>query len=122
MIAPVRLKLSRRAGFDLQALSLATNGLPAVNCSRRSKLGNPFVVGLHGTRETCVRLHQALLSGMLCVSVDDDCIAAQKRHLGYVSALRRAGRMRGQNMACWCHGKPCHGDNLLAVFNAEATA
>lgn len=41
---PVRLQLSRRKGFDLQALSLATNGLPAVNVARPSKLGNPFTM------------------------------------------------------------------------------
>lgn len=29
MPKPVRLQLSRRKGFDLQALSMATNGLPA---------------------------------------------------------------------------------------------
>jgi len=29
MNAPVRLQLSRRKGFNLQALSLAVNGLPA---------------------------------------------------------------------------------------------
>lgn len=31
MIAPVRLRLSRRKGFDLQALSRATNGIEASN-------------------------------------------------------------------------------------------
>lgn len=31
---PVRLRLSRAKGFDLQSLSQATNGLPAVNAAR----------------------------------------------------------------------------------------
>jgi hypothetical protein len=39
---PVRLQLSRKRGFDLQALSQATNGLPAVNVARPSRWGNPF--------------------------------------------------------------------------------
>lgn len=42
---PVRLQLSRKKGFDLQALSLETNGLPAVSVARPSKWGNPFRVG-----------------------------------------------------------------------------
>lgn len=31
---PIRLRLSRARGFDLQAASLAANGLPAINCAR----------------------------------------------------------------------------------------
>lgn len=44
MTAPVRLRLSRKPGFDLQALSIATNGLPAVSVTRGPgrKWGNPF--------------------------------------------------------------------------------
>lgn len=41
----VRLTLSRNRGFDLQALSLATNGLLAVVVARPTKWGNPFVIG-----------------------------------------------------------------------------
>lgn len=44
MPKPVRLQLSRRKGFDLQALSMATNGLPAVNVARPTKWGNPFPI------------------------------------------------------------------------------
>lgn len=42
MTAPVRLTLSRRKGFDLQALSQVINGLPAVNVARPGPWGNPF--------------------------------------------------------------------------------
>lgn len=42
MSAPVRLRLSRRKGFDLQASSQALNGLVAVNVARPTKWGNPF--------------------------------------------------------------------------------
>ena len=35
---PVRLQISRRKGFDLQALSIATNGLPAVNVARHCRV------------------------------------------------------------------------------------
>ena len=43
-IKPVRLRLSRAKGFNLQDHSLATNGLSAVNVARPSKWGNPFVL------------------------------------------------------------------------------
>jgi len=66
MTNPVRLTLSRSAGFDLQALSLATNGLPAVVVARPSKWGNPFVIGepagesgeIVAMRKTAVRYGQ----------------------------------------------------------------
>ena len=44
MTAPVRLQLSRRKGFVLQAMSQATNGLPAVRVARPSRWGNPYPV------------------------------------------------------------------------------
>ena len=44
MTKPVRLQLSRRKGFDLQAVSFAKNGRPAVKVARPSMLGNPFTV------------------------------------------------------------------------------
>ena len=44
---PVRLQLSRRKGFNLQALSRETNGLDAIVVTRASKKwGNPYYIGL----------------------------------------------------------------------------
>jgi hypothetical protein len=40
---PVRLRLSRARGFDLQVHSRAINGLSAVHVARPSRWGNPFV-------------------------------------------------------------------------------
>ena len=39
MSRPVRLRLSRAKGFNLQEHSQAVNGLPAVNCAR-PKIGD----------------------------------------------------------------------------------
>jgi hypothetical protein len=41
-ILPVRLRLSRAKGFDLQATSRALNGLPAKSVARPGPWGNPF--------------------------------------------------------------------------------
>ena len=41
---PTRIVLSRRAGFDLQAISQALNGLPAQSVARPGPWGNPFTV------------------------------------------------------------------------------
>ena len=43
---PQRIQLSRKKGFNLQSVSMALNGLPAVKCTRPGKWGNPFKVSL----------------------------------------------------------------------------
>lgn len=106
MTTPVRLQLSRRKGFNLQAHSRAVNGLPAVNCARPGPWGNPFIVGRDGTTTECVELYRALLGFgpcLTCRAEVDDQLAAKQYLLAHLDDLR------GNNLACWC--KPwnlCH--------------
>ncbi len=112
MTNPVRLQLSRKKGFNLQALSLATNGLPAVNVARPSILGNPFVVGVDGDAPTCVVLYRNR-----AVEWIERC---QKPGFeGWFIEHRRAiEAARGHNVACWCDlGECCHGDIVLEIAN-----
>jgi len=98
---PVRLKLSRRKGFDLQALSRAVNGLPAVNVSRPGRWGNPNLVVAHGQEAAVRAFARDLAGGILNFSAED---------------VRR--ELRGKNLACWCKpGAPCHADVLLEIAN-----
>lgn len=95
---PVRLQLSRRKGFDLQALSLGTNGRPAVNVARPSRWGNPFRVAEYGRAEAVALFEQGLRRGN--VTAPD---------LGF---------LRGKNLACWCASdRLCHADVLLKLAN-----
>ena len=107
MIAmPVRLQLSRHKGFDLQALSHAKNGLPAVVVARPSKWGNPFRVGVDGTAAECV----ALFLHDLEVRLGAPLMGALLR--------RDLVELGGCNLACWCKpGEPCHADVLLEIVN-----
>lgn len=114
---PKRLRLSRRKGFDLQAASRALNGLACFNGARPGALGNPFVVGKHGTRAECVDLHARLLAGYLTISFDRECVQAQRDHRATVLGFVKSDQHRGKNGSCWCKGKPCHVDTLLVVFN-----
>lgn len=110
---PVRLRLSRAKGFDLQAQSLALNGLPAVHVSRPGPWGNPFIVGKHGDAAYCVDLYKALLAGLLRVGADPD-VEALERTRRFVA--ENADELRGKNLACWCKpGAPCHADELLKI-------
>lgn len=94
---PIRLQLSRRKGFDLQALSRATNGLAAVNVARPSRFGNPFTVENTGRVDAVLRF------------------ACE------IAPLLPVHELRGKNLACWCRpGEPCHADVLLELANPES--
>jgi hypothetical protein len=109
MTQPVRLQLSRRKSFNLQAVSNATNGLPAVNVARPSRWGNTWKVGTRDARTGGVldaataveRFTNALVSGSFRIS--EQVVA---------------GALRGKNLACWCApDAPCHADVLLEIAN-----
>ena len=108
MSKPQRIQLSRRKGFNLQRISMEFNGLPAVNCARPSKFGNPFVVGswLAGAkidRRGAVKLFRQLLKP------------------GSLMFKDAQTELRGKNLACWCKNDgqtPCHCDVLLKIANA----
>lgn len=92
---PVRLRLSRKKGFSLQAVSVATNGLPAVNCARPTRWGNPF------TFENSGKVHPVL------------------RFACEIAPLLDLAELRGKNLACWCPlDAECHADVLLEFANS----
>lgn len=112
---PVRLRLSRAKGFDLQAHSRATNGLPAVNVARPGKWGNPFKSGMNDdwghwmTAADCVREFR-------CLFVDGGTISPTAIELAIAE-------LRGKNLACWCRpNEPCHADVLLEMANDPVKA
>lgn len=70
---------------------------PYVRIDRGTKWGNPYVVGIDGTREECIEKYREGLRG------------SPK----FVEAARR--ELKGKQIACWCAPLPCHGDVLAAV-------
>lgn len=129
MIAPVRLRLSRRKGFDLQALSRATNGLEAVKVTRPSIFGNPFsVLPKHepGKRFGGVALMagQEAFGGTIAVPTVEDAVECFRELVAMQgdrpTAIReRLPQLRGKNLACFCAlDAPCHADVLLELANA----
>lgn len=122
-VKPVRLRLSRRHGFDLQAASLAANGLPAVNVARPGPWGNPFVVGRDGSRADCVRLFTMMFDGYICLTSKAGG-TAQQAYLEMARA-KAVETLRARNLACWCRlpapGAPdlCHAAVLLGWANHD---
>lgn len=147
---PVRLQLSRRAGFNLGRLSLETNGLHVVKVTRPGPWGNPFnfrdsaycwaalTYGCRGDpagrQEASVKAFREWIDpgkGRLVVKLEIDpaIVSGEKRvSLGpkiLVGPAPKLDRLRvalvGRNLACWCKlGEPCHGDVLLEIANRPA--
>lgn len=108
---PQRIQLSRKAGFNLQAVSQALNGLPAVNCARPSRWGNPHRVGWC---PVCGVVHK-----------QSEAVAefrAEVTAATFEARLVREGvqeHMRGKNLGCYCKPEqPCHCDVLLEIANS----
>lgn len=64
-----------------------------VRIDRRTKWGNPFIIGIHGTREEVIEQHR----------------------LWVMAAL---DELKGKDLGCWCHPLTCHGENYF-VLNGE---
>ena len=123
---PDRIQLRRTKGFDLQALSLATNGLPAVKVARPGPFSNPFTIA--GAAEVFdVRKESAHVRAVKWFEEWLDAPDELFGH-GYVyegmkercdELLRRLPELRGKNLACFCDAKyACHVDSLLVRANA----
>jgi hypothetical protein len=112
---PVRIVLSRRAGFDLQAISQSLNGLPAQSVARPGPWGNPFTI--------------AEVQDELGLDKDAAQAEAVGRYGSWVrgeyegprpppSREKIRAELAGKNLACWCReGSPCHVDTLLKLAN-----
>lgn len=114
-----RIQLSRAKGFNLQAVSMALNGLPAVKVDRTTSWGNPFVVGKPGgayTKKVMNRRHAWQLYASIAHDIPKLVEAAQKE-------------LRGKNLACWCplptepyQEDCCHAAVLLEIAVAPPEA
>jgi len=73
-----------------------------VYVGRPSALGNPYVVGRHGTQEHVVALYRLWLRKQWrrggAVRQEIERLAAKYRHDGQLTLL------------CWCAPLPCHAD------------
>ena len=118
MARPQRMQLSRKAGFNLVAASLALNGLPAKLITRPGRWGNPFTIddtakryGLdHAAAQIkAVELCGQWLRGTLYPALSPGAPPSR--------AVIRA-ELQGHNLACWCKaGTPCHADTLIELAN-----
>jgi hypothetical protein len=115
-----RLHLSRRRGFDLQATSLALNGLPARLVTRPGLFGNPFA-----TARTFRRFLRRMSAAEIMRAIQyEDGEPALVEGMGFIILRNRIRaniwHLRGHNLACWC--KPdaaCHADVYLDLLATD---
>lgn len=114
MTNPIRLQLSRRKGFDLQAISMATNGLEAIGVARPGRWHNIFVVtnehppgtSIKGKYVAAGNAQQAVVSFREMFEENPEVVD------------NAIAELRGKNLACWCQpGALCHADILLEICN-----
>jgi len=70
-----------------------------VYVGRGSVWGNPFKIGVHGDRETVIRLYR-------------------ERLMKRPELLARVPALKGKALACYCAPLPCHGDVLVELAEA----
>jgi integrase len=80
MTRPLRIQLSRKKSWRMPPNT--------VKVDRSTKWGNPFIVGVHGTREYCVKLFRYLMAGMICLSFRKhaDKQTAAYKHIRHTAA------------------------------------
>jgi hypothetical protein len=71
----------------------------AVYVGRPSKWGNPYKIGINGTRSEVLLMYQVDLEDIL------------KCYPWYLDELK------GKDLVCWCAPLPCHADILLELVN-----
>jgi hypothetical protein len=132
-LRPVRLRLSRKKGFDLQKLSRATNGLEAVKADRASGFGNPFPI-VRVTSTSCGVTRPVwevgTWEGPAMWFRDSEVEARDLAVMAFKAWIDRPAQsdfrdraraaLRGKNLACWCGEGPCHADVLLELANSDA--
>ena len=71
----------------------------AIYVGRPSKWGNPYQIGISGTRGEVIQMYREDL---------EDALASNPRYLD---------ELEGKDLVCWCSPLPCHADVLLELAN-----
>jgi hypothetical protein len=77
----------------------------AIYVGRPSKWGNPFKIGVHGTRDEVIAKYRERIT----------------KNLKENPRVYDLNELRGKDLICWCHPQPCHADVLLELANSEVS-
>jgi hypothetical protein len=71
-----------------------------VYIGRPSIWGNPFEIGIHGTREEVIQKYREYL-------------------LNSEFLMGRIHELKNKTLGCWCKPKDCHGDVIIEMIKKE---
>ena len=71
-----------------------------VRIDRKTKWGNPYVIGVHGTRAEVIKLYEEWIQ--------------TQEHL-----MNSLHELEGKTLGCWCKPRACHGDVLAKMVNRK---
>lgn len=71
-----------------------------VYIGRPSIFGNPFLIGMDGTREQVIEQYRIFIESMVRNNRD---------------LRNQVKNLHGKTLGCWCAPLPCHGDVLLEL-------
>lgn len=72
-----------------------------VYIGRGSKWGNPFIIGIDGSRSEVIEKYREWL-------------------LNQPELMADIGELKGKTMGCYCHPKACHGTILAELANQSS--
>lgn len=124
LTSPVRIQLSRKAGFNLQIESSKLNGLTCVVVSRPSKWGNPFKVTPEPVPMGCTtaaravgKFHTEMLYALSAIKPIGG-LGRPGFNPPFIWMAENLDKIAGKNLACFCPlNQPCHADVLLRLAN-----
>lgn len=118
MDEPIRIQLSRRKGFRMQAQS--PDGREVVKVARPTKWGNPFTkkdaekARTFSSNEWLTMYFEWWLSG------DRNNWMGEESDKACAKISDNIKDLRGKHLACFCAlDEPCHADVLLKIANQD---
>lgn len=97
---------NRRDGHTPEGVKYVGRPISFVN-----PFGNPFIVGVHGTREECVQKHKTWLENGEAFGNKQ-----ASRELRQI-VLAALPELKGKDLECWCFPLPCHANTLVEMAN-----
>jgi len=94
-------------GESIQNLVVHRRDPHDVYIGRPSKWGNPFIIGVHGTRKEVCGLYRDWIYGRVSAPYNQKPPSIKEIQL----------ELRGKILGCHCHPKLCHGLFLAHIAN-----
>lgn len=84
-----------------------------IKCYRPHFLGNPFVIGVHGTREQVIERYKDYFMERIKTDIKF------RRYINNIVPYSRAVKEKVINLQCFCHPLPCHADFIKEYLESN---